>query len=71
MLSIFLAAIVYNILEESDKMASRRKERKKYLDSLMKSNLNKPLSHVYPVIDTDLARDNVENNIPAADLNDL
>ena len=26
---------------------------------------------VYPVIDTDLARDNLENDIPAADLNEL
>lgn len=26
---------------------------------------------IYPVIDTDLARDNVENDIPAADLNEL
>lgn len=26
---------------------------------------------VYPVIDTDLARDNLENDMPAADLQDL
>ena len=26
---------------------------------------------IYPVIDTDLARDNVENDIPAADRQDL
>lgn len=26
---------------------------------------------IYPVIDTDLGRDNVENDIPAADLTDL
>lgn len=26
---------------------------------------------IYPVIDTDLARDNVENDLPAADLEDL
>ena len=26
---------------------------------------------IYPVIDTDLARDNLENDIPAADLEDL
>ena len=31
----------------------------------------KPVSKVYPVIDNDLARDNVENDIPAADLEDL
>jgi len=26
---------------------------------------------IYPVIDNDLARDNIENDIPAADLQDL
>ena len=31
----------------------------------------RPVSDSYPVIDTDLARDNVENDIPAADLEDL
>ena len=28
-------------------------------------------SDIYPVIDTDLGRDNVENDIPAADLSEL
>lgn len=31
----------------------------------------KPVSKVYPVIDNDLARDNVENDLTAADLQDL
>ena len=31
----------------------------------------KDVSKVYPVIDNDLARDNVENDLPAADLEDL
>ena len=26
---------------------------------------------IYPVIDSDLARDNIENDLPAADLNEL
>lgn len=30
-----------------------------------------PISDVYKEIDTDLARDNLENNIPYADLQDL
>ncbi|MBR5484949.1 MAG: hypothetical protein IKV41_00375 [Oscillospiraceae bacterium] len=30
----------------------------------------KPISKAYPVIDTDLGRDNVENDITAADLQD-
>lgn len=32
---------------------------------------DKPISDVYPVIDNDLARDNLENDITAADLQDL
>ena len=32
---------------------------------------DKPISGVYPVIDNDLARDNLENDLPAADLEDL
>ncbi len=31
----------------------------------------RPISSVYPVIDTDLGRDNVENDLSAADLQDL
>lgn len=32
----------------------------------------KPIpSDIYPVIDTDLGRDNIENDIPDADLNEL
>jgi len=31
----------------------------------------KPIPNVYSAIDTDLARDNLENDIPAADLEDL
>ena len=30
-----------------------------------------PVPEIYPVVDTDLARDNLSNDIPAADLNDL
>lgn len=31
----------------------------------------RPISNFYPLIDNDLARDNLENDIPAADLEDL
>ena len=31
----------------------------------------RPISGAYPAIDTDLTRDNLENDIPAADLEDL
>ncbi len=34
-------------------------------------SLEKPISKAYPVIDNDLARDNVENDLTAADLQDL
>lgn len=35
-------------------------------------SIDKPIPEdVYPVIDTDLARDNVENDLPDADLQDL
>lgn len=36
-----------------------------------KKNKEKPIPKVYPEIDTDLARDNLENDIPDADLQDL
>lgn len=32
---------------------------------------DKPVPDVYPVTDNDLAHDNIENDIPAADLEDL
>lgn len=34
-------------------------------------NEEKPISDAYPAIDNDLARDNLENDIPYADLQDL
>lgn len=37
----------------------------------MKVFHEKPIPDVYPALDTDLARDNLENDIPAADLEDL
>lgn len=39
--------------------------------SFLREKMEKPISKVYPVIDSDLARDNLENDIPAADLQDL
>ena len=33
--------------------------------------IERPISSVYPVIDNDLARDNVENDLSDADLQDL
>ena len=35
------------------------------------ARVEKEISNIYPVIDTDLARDNIENDMTAADLQDL
>ena len=35
------------------------------------AKIDEPIPDVYPVIDNDLARDNIENDIPAADREDL
>lgn len=40
-------------------------------DNAYKRRGDKPIPNVYAVIDNDLARDNLENDIPAADLQDL
>ena len=50
---------------------------KKYDPKIFDPKEKKPLVEqpippdIYPVIDTDLARDNLENDLPAADLEDL
>ena len=46
-------------------------ENKEKQEKKMQKKAERPISKVYPVIDNDLARDNVENDIPAADLEDL
>ena len=44
---------------------------KVYHSTPHKQSGDKPIADVYPVIDNDLARDNLENDIPDADLQDL
>lgn len=40
--------------------------------SIMDGDMDKPIpAELYPEIDTDLARDNLENDIPESDLQDL
>ncbi|WP_124100927.1 hypothetical protein [Ruminococcus sp. Marseille-P6503] len=39
--------------------------------ALISDDADKPISDVYSAIDNDLARDNLENDIPMADLQDL
>ena len=47
-------------------MDCAEKEKTKHVE------IEQPISsRIYPVIDTDLARDNLETDIPAADLKDL
>lgn len=46
--------------------------RKKPANRIVDGDGDKPIPEkVYPTIDTDLARDNLENDLPAADLQDL
>lgn len=46
--------------------------KKKSAQILKDGDVDQPIPvDVYPVIDTDLARDNLENDLPAADLEDL
>jgi hypothetical protein len=46
--------------------------RNKTKNPLAENGGEKPISEeIYPVIDNDLARDNLENDIPAAELEDL
>lgn len=40
-------------------------------DKKPKNKFERPVSKVYPVIDNDLARDNIENDLTDADLQDL
>lgn len=52
----------------------RKKNTKKQepaLYQLLQGDMEKPISRAYSVLDNDLARDNLENDLPAADLEDL
>ena len=40
-------------------------------EQIMNGTIDKPISAVHKSYDTDLARDNLENDIPNADLQDL
>ena len=54
--------------EGSDLMRKQKKE----LTSPRPDQIERPIpAKIYPAIDTDLARDNLENDLPAADLEDL
>lgn len=47
-------------------------KKKPEISSPSPDQVEKPIpAEIYPVIDTDLARDNLENDLPAADQEDL
>lgn len=47
-------------------------KQKKELTGPKPDQIERPIpAKIYPTIDTDLARDNLENDLPAADLEDL
>jgi len=48
-----------------------KKRSSKVTRVFIEGELEAPISDVYPVIDTDLARDNLENDLGAADFQDL
>lgn len=52
----------------------KEKSKKEWPKSINNSGARKkerPISVLYPVIDNDLARDNIENDLTSADLQDL
>lgn len=55
-------------MKKPAKAGSRAPSEKRYHTQ---PTADRPISAVYPVIDTDLGRDNVENDLTAADLQDL
>lgn len=51
---------------------SEKKKRQEWPPKMRTEEAQRPIpEEVYPVLDTDLARDNLENDLPAADLEDL
>ena len=48
-----------------------RNEWPKRISNIGAYKKERPISPLYPVIDTDLARDNIENDLTSSDLQDL
>lgn len=46
-------------------------KRRRSVQDFIDGNGDRPISDIYPVLDTDLARDNIENDFPAVDFEDL
>lgn len=50
---------------------NKKDEWPKRISNLGSYKKERPISPLYPVIDTDLARDNIENDLTSSDLQDL
>ena len=64
------------MLEVISMAKHNRKHLKKQVRSIhaeaqISGQQERPISNAYPVIDNDLARDNIENDSPAANLQDI
>lgn len=69
-LSLPFMIILYETGQFSSEVIAMKQSPKKQ-NPMRPDEAEKPISDAYPVIDTDLARDNLENDLPAADLEDL
>lgn len=49
----------------------KREKKPSQSEKVYRMTAEKPISEAYSTIDNDLARDNLENNLTAADLQDL
>lgn len=66
---MYSSSLPGNTTLEVIEMDPRKKERGRRIPE---GDIDKPIPpDAYPVIDNDLARDNLENDIPEADLQDL
>lgn len=55
-------------MKKNHKKKSNAKDAKPLFVPLPNDTTDRPISKAYKVIDNDLARDNLENNIPESDL---
>ncbi len=58
-----------NQKSNSNSISKKKGIKKFYSNNTVKTE--RPISNAYPEIDTDLARDNIENDLTSADFQDL
>ena len=66
-----MVPLAIRILDMNEVILMTDKTGKVALSKEKGRSVDKPIARAYPVIDNDLARDNMENDMPAADLEDL